>query len=326
MDTKAYLFDDKNKDSQITLKPNTLKNLKQDQLLWFRTSCGEDVSYLKDFFPVGDAALENTCTTTGRPFLKEYGTYFHLRVFTPKYDRKENKYHKRADDFIVGENFVISIHSEKNFEEKGFLKTMQDDTDFGLLSGPLFLTAMLEGHLSDYFLCLEELEEDLDEFDEDLLRDRISDQEKALERLANIRHLSGSLRKILVSHRDIYAQLSHPHIGALTKDEQSDHFSNMYARLERAIEASETVREMIVGSFDILMAKASQQTNDTMQLLTIITLTLLPASLLAGILGMNFTAATIFKGSNNVGLFISLGVMLVMMAGTIFFAKHKKWF
>ena len=54
--------------------------------------------------------------------------------------------------------------------------------------------------------------------------------------------------------------------------------------MDAAREAKESTR----GSFDLLVARIGQRTNDIMKLLTLVTVILLPASVLAGIMGMNF--------------------------------------
>ena len=59
-------------------------------------------------------------------------------------------------------------------------------------------------------------------------------------------------------------------------------------RLERAIDGVENARELLVGSFDLYLGRASQRTNDVMKVLTLVSSIALPAVVLAGVMGMNF--------------------------------------
>jgi magnesium transporter len=52
-------------------------------------------------------------------------------------------------------------------------------------------------------------------------------------------------------------------------------------------EARET-KETAFGSFNLLAARIGQRTNDIMKVLTLVTVILLPSTVLAGIMGMNF--------------------------------------
>ena len=48
------------------------------------------------------------------------------------------------------------------------------------------------------------------------------------------------------------------------------------------------MKESTFGSFDLLVARIGQRTNDVMKVLTLVTVILLPSTVLAGIMGMNF--------------------------------------
>jgi magnesium transporter len=54
------------------------------------------------------------------------------------------------------------------------------------------------------------------------------------------------------------------------------------------VDAAREAKESTRGSFDLLVARIGQRTNDIMKLLTLVTVILLPASVLAGVMGMNF--------------------------------------
>ncbi|HEX2152490.1 MAG TPA: CorA family divalent cation transporter [Acidimicrobiia bacterium] len=56
----------------------------------------------------------------------------------------------------------------------------------------------------------------------------------------------------------------------------STNYQRLAERLERALDAVDTTREMVVGSFDIFMTRTAQETNDIMKRLTIISVLLLP--------------------------------------------------
>ena len=88
--------------------------------------------------------------------------------------------------------------------------------------------------------------------------------------------------------------------------------------MESAREAKESTR----GSFDLLVARIGQRTNDIVKLLTLVTVILLPASVLAGVMGMNF----------KVGLFdlawmfwAVIGAMLGIAVLVLSVARTRHW-
>lgn len=140
-----------------------------------------------------------------------------------------------------------------------------------------------------------------------------------LERLYNLRRQATKLRLTLSPPRDVFGPLSNPHAQGLF--DASD-FQRLSKRLESALDEVSTAREMISVSFDIYMAQVSKDTNDIMKRLTLVSVLLLPAAVLAGIMGMNF----------KVGLFdvpwlfwIAVATMVLMAGLTLFVARRRKW-
>ena len=60
------------------------------------------------------------------------------------------------------------------------------------------------------------------------------------------------------------------------------------SRLTQALDAAREMKESTFSSFDLLAARIGQRTNDVMKVLTLVTVILLPATVLAGVMGMNF--------------------------------------
>ena len=79
---------------------------------------------------------------------------------------------------------------------------------------------------------------------------------------------------------------------------------------------------MLLGSFEILSAQASQRTNDVMKTLTFVSIVLLPSTLIAGIMGMNFKPA-LFEHSEF--FWVTIVAMLTLMGVTLTVAWRRGW-
>ena len=94
------------------------------------------------------------------------------------------------------------------------------------------------------------------------------------------------------------------------------------SRVTQAVEAAREAKESTRGSFDLLVARIGQRTNDIMKLLTLVTVILLPATVLAGVMGMNF----------QVGLFdlvwmfwAVIAAMLAIAVLVLSVARNRGW-
>lgn len=82
-------------------------------------------------------------------------------------------------------------------------------------------------------------------------------------------------------------------------------------------------RETILELRDTNDSLLTTKTNDIMKTLTITTFSMLPASLIVGVFGMNTTNTPLSE--NPQGFWIILCVITVTIGSTYFFFKSKKW-
>ena len=86
--------------------------------------------------------------------------------------------------------------------------------------------------------------------------------------------------------------------------------------------AVEALRDGLLGTFDIHMGRVSQRANDVMRILTLLSAVLLPAVVLAGIMGMNFKLEFFDQTSN---FWLVLATMLVFGITIVGVGKLRRW-
>ena len=79
---------------------------------------------------------------------------------------------------------------------------------------------------------------------------------------------------------------------------------------------------MLIGTFDVHMTRTAQRTNDVMRVLTLASVVLLPAVVVAGVMGMNFKVG-FFDDPDS--FWIVVGVMIVLAITTIVVARWRRW-
>ena len=89
------------------------------------------------------------------------------------------------------------------------------------------------------------------------------------------------------------------------------------------MDAVEMARELVVGSFELFTTRSAQRTNDTMRVLTFVTVLLGTLAVVAGAMGMNFKAPLFDTGKT--GFWVTVGLMgLVTVVATVV-ARWRKW-
>jgi magnesium transporter len=143
-----------------------------------------------------------------------------------------------------------------------------------------------------------------------------------LARLVELRRSIGALRRALAPHREVIVALAHPELDLLSSETSAERFAAIESRVAQAVDAAREAKDSIRGSFDLLVARIGQRTNDIMKVLTLGTVILLPATVLAGIMGMNF----------QLGLFdvvwvfwVVIAMMLGIAVLVLSVARSQRW-
>jgi magnesium transporter len=99
-------------------------------------------------------------------------------------------------------------------------------------------------------------------------------------------------------------------------------FALLSERTDQALERLETTREMIVSSFEIYTTWTAHGTNKVMKLLTVASVTMLPATLLASTMGMN----SLPHGLTTPNAFvITMLAMACLLVAVLIVARKRGW-
>jgi magnesium transporter len=319
---QAHLYDAAGSDGEIELDGSIVAGLGESELLWADASLTDesDLEQLEEWFGLEPDLLKETLHPVRRPRLEAGDSHFHLSGVVVM-DAGDDRFEPVEIHAFVAKNWILTTHRSSLDLVGEFNRPIRGETEIGELDGPAFLATLLDWALNGYFRVLEGLEDHVDELDEKLLSQKV-EQEALLASLVKLRRRITELRRLLAPHRDVFAALAQPDSNVFTPSDSSAQFQRVYERLEKAIEATDNTREMLVGSFEVFMTQTAQRTNEVMKILTLVSVLLLPCAVIAGILGMNFKVE-IF---DNPGLFwVAIAVMAGLASTTLFVARRIHW-
>ena len=221
---------------------------------------------------------------------------------------------------LVGKSWVVTAHDEPIPVLEEFAERVSGSGSTGELGRPGFLAALLEWVLGSYTSAFERIEQRLEEFDVQAMRGEGVDED--IELLVEMRQQNGKLRRAFAAHRTPLVALTHPELEALGDNASGERFQSLFTRFEATLQESRDVREAIVGSFDVLIARGGHQTNQIMKVLTLASVILLPGALIAGVMGMNFKVG-LFQ---HAWIFWAVIAVIVLVAPLMVgIAKLREW-
>jgi Mg2+ and Co2+ transporter CorA len=326
MAIKALLYSADAPDREADLASFDVSALTEKQLLWIdmASPTADECAAVAALI---DSEARLICAGPGkhqRPGLWNYGHQFRLTATAVTLPESGKKARPLWLTLIAGANYVVSIHEgEIDFFDE-LRQREKGDTGIGALSAESFVASLLDWLLNGYFQVLELLVREIDRVEVAILSRRDPDSVRAqVDLLIQARRRVAEVRRLLISHRDVFYGLARPDFMATENPETRPHFIALNARLERAEDDIDHARELIVGAFELLSTRAAQKTNDTMRVLTFVTVLLGSLALFAGVMGMNFELA--FFRSGQKGFLIVTGIMVAIGLLSTLVALWRKW-
>jgi Mg2+ and Co2+ transporter CorA len=304
----------------VDLAVEGLPKLTKAVLLWLELHGDEaDVETAGELLNLPDELVRQLRSADLQPTLADFEDCLHVRVVDLTVGARIVPV---AVDAVAGQNWLLTINRGAGERSESFRAAFKGETELGRLDSLSFLAAFLETQVGSYFAAILAIEEQIDALDTEVLRSRLAEGEDALARLVGLRAQLALVRRHLVQHRDAYSTLGDPALTRLGSEDSARRFQTLLGRLERAVDAAESARQMVAGSFEILMTKTGQRTNDIMKLLTLVSAVLLPSSVIAGVLGMNFKQP--FFDLSYL-FWVVVGLMVALMVSAIVGARRRRW-
>jgi magnesium transporter len=283
----VFVFDERESSREEDLRA-ALDVLAEDALLWLalRDPTEEEVAAVQEALELSDEQAHRLLEQPSRASLVDAGEHMHVTLYAASGEGGEPVL--RPLECVLGPNWVITAHPGEIEVLEEFRERAEGGGQVGALDSPSFVAAVVEWVVASYFRAFEAVDSELEELDATIMSDLPKDVSGDLARLVELRRTIGTLRRALSPHREVVVALAHPELDLLSTETSAERFAAIESRVTQALDAAREAKESTRGSFDLLVARIGQRTNDIMKVLTLVTVILLPATVLAGVMGMNF--------------------------------------
>ena len=317
----GFVFDEQ-KSEQVEDWGAALERPDQGQLLWLamHEPTEEEVAALKERLELDDKNAQRLREPPRSASVADEGERMHVTLYAVSGDGDAPAL--IPVECVLGPNWVITAYRQKIEVLDEFFERAQGGGQIGALDAPSFVATILDWIVASYLRALDAVEGELEELDAKVMTNTPKQAADDLTRLVEIRRTIGTLRRALSPHREVVVSLSHPELDALSTEESAQRFADLERRVTLALDVAREAKESTFGSFDLLVTRIGLRTNDIMKVLTLVTVILLPATVLGGIMGMNF----------RVGLFdlawlfwVVIGAMLGIAVVVLSVARARDW-
>jgi magnesium transporter len=318
MGIRSRLYDARGEDKEIALSADVVGKLTDETLLWVDVD-RPDPAALKEIeaaFHFPKPIMTALAAPAEEARLVRAPEAILLTVVAV--EERDGRESPVAVDVVAGRNAVVTLHADAVSTLEEFESHVSDEQALGRLDAGSFIGGLVDTMLGSFRERVERIEEQVDRLDELALRGQ--DPVDFLQRVVALRRRAATLRRILVPQRETFGPLSRPDFEL--HEDLGKPWPGLVDRLEQAISGVERIRELLVGSSDIYLGRMAQRSGDVMKTLTILSAVLLPAVVLAGVMGMNFKLG-FFDDPGHFWLVVAgmLGLAVLILG----FARVRRW-
>ncbi len=268
--------------------------------------------------------VEDIVSKRQRPKVDEYEDerYLFAVLHFPVFDKAVQRLNAAELDIFIGEDYLVTLPTRELLPvTRLFARCESDDAYreqlFAKGSGRLLYEVLDD--LFDYcFPILDKIGHKLDRIEDDMFEGAAED---VVRDISNAKQEIISYRKVIKPERSTLRVLER-RINRFLPEELELYFDDINDAVERIWDQLDNYKEVVEALESTNESVISHRQNDVLRLLTLISVTMLPLTLLTGIFGMN----VIYPGeATKVAFWVILGALVATLGAMVGFFRWKRW-
>src|SRR6476659_4703872 len=283
-------------------------------------------AWLEEHFSFHALDLEDVVSRNQRPKIDEYEDYVFIVLHFPVFDPAAGRLNAGELDLFVGPGFLITLPNqplqpvEYLFERCRAKEELREQL---FSRGAGYLLYRIVDDSFDYcFPMLRKIGNKLDAVEDEIFSGH---SDEVVRDISNVKQEIINFRKVVRPQRPVLRDLEsmkQRFLAAREGDDLEIYFDDIVDAHERIWDMLENYKEVVVALEETNESVISHRVNDILRVLTVISVTLLPLTLLASIFGMNVRV----PGQGSIAAFwIVVGGMVVMLVSLLALFRRRGW-
>jgi magnesium transporter len=281
-----------------------------------------DIAWLAEHFTFHPLDLEDVASINQRPKLDVYDDYLFLVVHFPRFDKETGRLHPAELDVFIGPDYVVTLPEEPIVPLPAMWERVREQPEvrealFAGGSGRL-LYEILDRCVDACFPMLGQLGRKLRRLEDDIFQGR---SREIVREISNTKQEIINFRAMIRPQRAVFRALERAKQGHFG-EELDVYFDDLTDASERIWDVLENFKEIVEALESSNESVLSHGVNDTLRLLTALSVILLPQTLITGLFGMN----VLFPGEGSEAAFWWIsGTMLAITVALVAFFRRRGW-
>jgi magnesium transporter len=281
-----------------------------------------DQTWLEERFDVHPLDYEDVLSRNQRPKVDEYEGYLFIVLHFPRYDKTVKRLNAAELDLFVGPDFLITLPNEP-LQPIEYLfercRTSEEARESLFSKGPGYLLyRIVDACVDASFPMLRKMGNKLERLEDDIFEGK---SDEVVRDISNVKQEIINFRKIVRPQRAAFRDLERTKQRYIAED-LDIYFDDINDASERVWDLLENYKEVVEALETTNESVLSHRVNDVLRVLTVLSVLLLPLTLIASIFGMNVRV----PGEGSLHAFwIVVIAMACTLGGLITFFRYRGW-
>jgi magnesium transporter len=308
-----------------------IEEIQADGLRWINIEHpgGPERGWLEEHFEFHPLDIEDVLSRNQRPKIDEYPDYLFLVLHIPVFNHHAGRLGAGELDLFVGPDYVVTLPNQLLPPVEYLFERCRSDEKLRhkiFSRGSGYLMYRLVDDSFDYcFPMLRKVGNKLDALEDEIFEGRSED---VVRDISNAKQEIINFRKVIRPQRPVLRDLEKVKTRYLASELDLDiYFDDIVDAHERIWDMLENYKEVIVALEETNESMLSHRVNDSLRVLTAISVIVLPLTLIASIFGMNIgLPGGGDPASDGLHSFaVVVGVMLAILIGMAAFFRSRRW-
>lgn len=318
-----FSFNEKTVAESSGLKPADLPADIPDHLKsWINIDGVHDTEFIRaigERFNLHPLVLEDIANTKERPKIENFDTYLYFVMNMCDHNLEHGVVMEQVS-IVLGENFIISFQEDPDDIFDPIRKRLRMEGSRVRKQNADYLTYLLLDAVVDrYFVILDHLGDQIAQTEEILMHDP---DKETLKTIYNLKSQLNRLSRAVWPMREIVGNMQRMETHLVSKKHNA-FLRDFHDHILSVIDAIDNHRDSLASMIDLYLSTTSNKMNEIMKVLTVISTIFIPLTFITGFYGMNFEFMPELHTRWSYPIII--GLMIIMIAGQLYYFKRRKW-
>jgi magnesium transporter len=310
-------------ESVVSVPPERVLEVVQAKkgLLWLDLDgdTHEESEVLLNGFGFHPLAVDDALHESHVPKIDDYQEYVYIVLHAIDFEPQGSEVNTLELDMFLGRTYLVTHHTEVIPALDSVWKLAQRGERHVVRGADFLLYELADRLITDFMPVVDELDDAIDRVEEEVFGDPTP---RVLNRIFDLKRAVLHLRRTIAPSREVLNRLARDDYDVIDARDRI-YFRDVYDHLVRLYDINEALRDLVSGALDTYLSVASNRINEIVKVLTVVTVALMPPTLVASFYGMNFPNLPFLN--EPWGWVFALVLIIASFVGPLLYLRQRGW-